>query len=347
MIALLVQYVPRGELIRTFQSFSAESLFFYFSCSVLALIIRAWRYRALLQHMETGEAELPFFGVVLVTGIRNAFVDFLPARLGEVAYFLALKRLGVNVLTAGSSLALCIVLDIGVLAGITLVLFGFFLATRSSGDGVELSTAVHEMLFRGESQREMVMLAAIVGVITAFIVFLRYASPIIRAVAGFLRRRLPAEPTGRIARLVSFAADAGEHVARDIDGVKRSGKLWHIVLLTVALRILKYGSLYVLLLGVLRGLELKADFIHPFIAFTAFLLAESSASLPASGLMGFGTYEAIWTLVFTLSHVEIESSQVLAIGFSIHVITQIVGYTIGLLSIVLLASYSRGKAAGR
>ncbi|MCC6955088.1 MAG: flippase-like domain-containing protein [Deltaproteobacteria bacterium] len=346
LIFLLVGYVPQGELVRTFKSFSTESLFFYALCSLLAVMIRAWRYRALLSSMDTGEVRIPFYGMVLVTGIRNAFVDFLPARLGEIAYFLALKRLGINLLTAGSSWALCIALDLVVLAGITFVLFSFFLSGRFSDDNVALHTAISEMFFGGESQREMVLFCVIVAVIALFVVFLRFASPIIRSVVAFIRREFPTDPSRKIGRAVNLAVDAGDHVARDIDGVKRSGRLTQIVLLTVALRVLKYGALYVLLLGLLRGLDLKVDFIHPFIAFTAFLFAESSASLPASGLMGFGTYEAIWTLVFSLSHVEIESSQVLAIGFSIHVVTQIVGYTIGLLSVALLASYSREKPQG-
>ena len=69
------------------------------------------------------------------------------------------------------------------------------------------------------------------------------------------------------------------------------------------------------------------------LSFVAFVSAEASASLPISGLMGFGAYEAVWSLIFSFSEVEIPSLTVLI--FAIHIITQVIGYSLGFLALIV------------
>ena len=58
----------------------------YLSLSIIALLMRAYRYRIIVDSISD-ESEVPSVkGMLVVTAIRNALVDFLPARLGELSY---------------------------------------------------------------------------------------------------------------------------------------------------------------------------------------------------------------------------------------------------------------------
>ena len=62
--------------------------------------------------------------------------------------------------------------------------------------------------------------------------------------------------------------------------------------------------------------------------------AEFSASLPISGIAGFGAYEGTWAIIFTI----LGFPQKLAIttGISHHLITQVWGYSLGVICLALL-----------
>ncbi|MGB5984751.1 MAG: hypothetical protein WBG37_05545, partial [Desulfobacterales bacterium] len=66
---------------------------------------------------------------------------------------------------------------------------------------------------------------------------------------------------------------------------------------------------------------------------TALLSAEGAASLPLPAFMGFGTYEAGGTAALTL--LGLSAAVALAIMLALHVLSQIIDYTLGATAAVL------------
>ena len=62
--------------------------------------------------------------------------------------------------------------------------------------------------------------------------------------------------------------------------------------------------------------------------------AESSASLPVSGIAGFGAYEGVWAFTFEFLGFPEKIAQLTAISH--HLFTQLYGYSIGALALMLL-----------
>ena len=333
LLLALLRVVPLRLLGEVFGSFTWEILLAYMALSLLGLFVRALRYRWLLKAMLAQGPVPTFSQLVVITGIRNAFVDFLPARLGEVSYLMALGRYGVNLVSAAASFALCLALDIVVLLGITFLLFLFFVAA---------SPLLPDVLGASDLQMAPDRLSALLlflGVVCAVVGGLLWMAPQILAWVHRVAERMVCAQS----RLSGFAwarfvVGGLARMSSDLRRVKESGSYGRLVFSTLVLRVAKYSSMYILLHGVLAGVAHRSDPINPFVAFVAFLSAEASATLPIGGLMGFGTYEAAWTLVFHLARIELPKELVLAIGLSIHVVTQLFAYTIGVICLLLVAS---------
>ena len=71
------------------------------------------------------------------------------------------------------------------------------------------------------------------------------------------------------------------------------------------------------------------DRINPVVSSVSFIFAEAAASLPFSGLMGFGAYEGAFSIIMKATNNIIPAE--ITVVFVVHLITQIVGYTIGIL----------------
>ena len=125
--------------------------------------------------------------------------------------------------------------------------------------------------------------------------------------------------------------------AQDLLTLKKSNHFSLLVALTVVLRSAKYISLYILLLAVLQQWGIGHRQISLAISFLAFVTAEAAASLPISGLMGFGAYEGAWQAIFAISMVKITA--VSSVILAIHLITQVVGYFLGFLALVWVFAF--------
>lgn len=91
---------------------------------------------------------------------------------------------------------------------------------------------------------------------------------------------------------------------------------------TFVLRLAKYLSLYCLAVAVIdTGLPLGQTTV-------AFISAEAAASLPASGVLGFGAYEAAWSGAARAAGIGVED--IVTKVFALHLITQVWGIVLGL-----------------
>ena len=303
----------------------------YATVSLAALVFRSMRYRLIMLRVGGPENTPPLSSMFVVTAIRNGLVDLLPARLGESAFFYVCNRYGVPLITAASTFSVCLALDIIVLLGLFALLAVESAAFPETG-GLFAIGGVHDtksiLLVIG-------VVCAVLGVLSIALAkldwFLRLGAKIASAVFSRIKQpKLQALPGLLVA------------MASELQTLKASRCYTKLVLLTVLLRVAKYGGLYILLIAVISRWGFTAGSISPLLTATAFIGAEASASLPISGIMGFGAYEAAWSLVFSLSKVEIPSIR--SVIFAVHIITQVVGYAVALLGLgVFLIREARSK----
>jgi uncharacterized membrane protein YbhN (UPF0104 family) len=112
----------------------------------------------------------------------------------------------------------------------------------------------------------------------------------------------------------------------------------------VLIRLGKYLSLYLLLLALANqyGPEVQQRLSLGLVLFSL-VAAEASASLPISGLAGFGAYEGV--MMFVLRQAGLEPSQASLLPVTLHLITQSIDYSLGSLALWRLAVLGRRRGA--
>jgi len=278
----------------------------YLTMSLTALLFRSWRYLVLLHRIDESSGSVGFSKMTVVTAIRNALVDMFPARLGEASFFYILKRFGINLISVTSVFSLCLALDLAVLAIVfSVVLLALFLG-GGAGAGLELNWIV----ISGAGVFSLILLTA-----------LYYSDKVVAWVLGVAEKvSLGGFLDNLKIKLTNFAGRIGE----DLQRTRETGTYPLLIFQTLVLRLAKYGSLYVLVLAVVKQWGLGAADIDPLITSVSFILAEATASLPISGLMGFGAYEGAWSIIMKMSESRIPAT--LSLALIVHVLTQVVGY---------------------
>jgi uncharacterized membrane protein YbhN (UPF0104 family) len=265
--------------------------------SLAALLLRTLRYWILLGRRA------PLWPLTLVTLVRNLFVDFLPARIGAAASYLYLvtARLGLPAEAAIASFTLSFVLDTLALAPL---LIGAVLVV---GD-----TPLPPMLVVAAS------LVLLVGSIAALLVL----APGLR-VAAALAGRLP-HPLRRAAAPLARAAEE----VRRVDAVRVLGPA---LVLSLLLRVAKYGAYYCLLQALLVGQGHAWWSLDPLRVFLSIAGAELAASLPLPTIASLGPYEVAGAIGFEYwLGLPRELAALAATAF--HALSQVHDYGLGLLA---------------
>jgi hypothetical protein len=282
----------------------------YIALSLSGLFLRAFRYLVCFRAIDTSNQSIGYKEFLITTGIRNGFVDFLPARLGELTYFYALNRYRVPLSKITTIFGLCTALDIVVL------LFIVFLAGCVS-------------FFGGSEQILSWQMAPIFLGASAFLFFLIvHIDYLVIKILNFVPSKWE--------KVSSFF----QNIRDEIQNARASHKYSQLVVLTLFLRFAKYSSLYLLLLSIVDQYNFKLNELDPLICTIAFIAAEASASLPISGFMGFGAYEGAWQLIFMSTSLKIPS--VSSVIFLVHIISQVVGYFIAVICLIAFAWDQRG-----
>jgi hypothetical protein len=309
-----------GDFIDILMQVNTTFLGMYVCMNILGIFFRAVRYSLLFGAVQV-EKTIGLRKLLVVTMIRNALVDFLPARLGELSYLYVVNRYGVPVIKAVSTFGFCIFLDI-----LVLLLMLFVLGFTTLMFSLELQVGNFILLL---------------GLAVGFLVFsiiLFKLDKILTFILKIVRIILIKKNSTRENKIILALRWVGkicEKILSDFKIIALSGHMANLLFVTLCLRILKYSSLYILLIAILQQWELTFWDVNLFRAILAFIMAEASASLPISGLMGFGAYEGVWTLVFSYSCEKCEViPSVPSVAFAIHLITQVVGYSIGMLGLL-------------
>ncbi|MCG6892170.1 MAG: lysylphosphatidylglycerol synthase domain-containing protein [Desulfobacteraceae bacterium] len=311
-----------GQLALLFSSFSWAVVGVYAVIALVGTLLRAYRFKVLT--VAAGAPAPPrlrhFF---LVTAVRNMLVDMLPARLGELSYIAMLNRgYRVDGGSCVSSLVVSFVFDVIALG----VLFAAMLATQVLLHQFHLQLLVVMVV--------LVLLAALM--LLAVFKFI----PLLQA---WVRR------TGMDSRLGALGhrlADFLDQLKSAVVRTRSAGVFGLTLLLSVGIRCIKYGSLFLLFTHVVTVLELAKTGISPLNVLMGLVGAEAAASIPVPSFMAFGTYETGGVVAMGLLGVGKAEAMITFLG--IHIVTQTIDYILGgiggVVFIMLTPSWRSAKA---
>ncbi len=283
-----------------------EILLFIIS-SIFMSICRAWRLLLLLEPVGYRPGRLAMLLTVLV---RNLFADLLPARLGGLIYlWLCRTRLGVSWGAASSSMAISFVFDMIAVSPL-LIVVGLVIAG-------ELGIA------------RILIWAFGLAVAGGALVVLFLLAPLADLAAGVIPR-LPLLPARVRSGLAAFAVS----IAEDVRITRRAGIFLPILVLSVLVRLAKYTAMYFLLLGILMPMGFGLADLPPHKGLVGLIAPEIAASLPVSGIGGFGAYEGTWAVAFHFLGLPEQMAKLT--GVAHHLFTQAYGAGIGLVALLLL-----------
>jgi Tol biopolymer transport system component/uncharacterized membrane protein YbhN (UPF0104 family) len=303
----LFSYINFSDVLDLLQGVDSIALFAFVASSFAMSIFRSWRYLLLLSISGFAPGKVATFLVVLV---RNFFSDLLPARLGSLIYvFILTTRLGVNIGASGASFSLAFLFDILALAPLVLVAILFL------GAGAVIPVEILILL--------SVVLIAISATLIHFLPWFCLKTEAILAVPFFKQFAIS-----------KTMSNAFEGIKVELEAIRAAGIYTKVVVLSLAVRGFKYLSLYLFLYALLKPLGFTFQEMPFAKVFLGMCSAELVASLPISGIGAFGVYEGTWAVTFKMLGFSSEISKLTAVSH--HLFTQLYGYILGLVALVLL-----------
>lgn len=327
ILAMLLQMLTSGlpddqrpSVFGAMQSTSLELVAIFVVITLISLLVRAVRYRLLLQ--MSGEENVPTLRqMALVTGIRNMVVDMLPARLGELGYVGLLNRgYGVKLQHCISSLTVAVAFDfIALLCVVVLIIISQLASAQVAGWAIGAAISA--------------LVLAFVAMVGLFVVT-PWAS-------RWIAIQLPASSDDSLwAKILKLLADFSHSLAT----VRAAGKTTQIIVLSVLIRGLKYFSFFLLFQAVAQPSYAELASIPTAQVIGALIGGEVGASLPLPTFMSFGAYEAGGALVFSLLGIANQAQAVVTM-LCVHIWSQLMDYLLGgALLVAFLLIKRRGEA---
>ena len=304
LVVYLLRLVDPREVVSTLRAIHLPSLSAYLVVSLLGLTVRVLRYWLLL------ERKVKVWPLTLVTLVRNFTVDLIPARIGSLSYvYLMTTRAGASLDAALSSFLLAFIFDVAAIAPLLL------LALLVVGSSAPLSPV------------SLAIPAGVLLLLSLLALFL--VRPGLQWSARWSLWSSRWWPFSRIPGFSQVSVKL-EQTAEQVQRAWNHGTMVPIFLISLLVRLTKFGGMYCLLHAVLvpRGYDWGS--LGVFRTFLGIAGAELSATLPIHGIAGLGTYEAAWALTFT--QFGFPTDIAIVSGFATHLITQVQDYTLGLLA---------------
>lgn len=317
LLMLLMRGISWSDLGASISRIPRHALAIYALGSFAGLWLRAVRFRLLLPQPRPGTTP-----ILLVTMVQNCLGDLVPGRLAALGsyVYLLVRRLAVGFEPAAATFLLSVVFD--------LVTLGPLLALAAL---VRLDAVAGTLPVK-------LPLGLIVAIGTGFFLAATAAflelGPITRALSRIVGG--PAATTGLAlkSRRREFAARL-ESLAGAMGEVRKTGTLVPVFVVSLLVRLAKYGSLYALMTGLLAGAGAagrQPDFWDLILGIAA---TELIASLPIPALGQFGVWEGGMTGALVLLGFERGPATIVAIG--IHGIAQAYEYLLGTVAFGILA----------
>ena len=300
--------VSPGDVLVALRSALPALVAAYALCQLLQALARAQRARVLLRASLPAGTNTPgLFHMLLVTFVRGACADMLPARLGELSYVAMLNR-GCAV-PAGDCLSS---LSIGLLFDFLALLAVLAVSIPAAAQGLTLVGS-------------MLMLAAICA---AGVALLFFALPV---AAGWRWERFALFRWRPVAWLLKLARD----VAAAVVAVRRGRVAGRVLALSLAVRAAKYAGLYALFVAVTRPLWPALSHAPVSAVLVALIAAEGAASLPVPTFMSFGSYEAGGLAALTA--LGFPAGDSLVAMMAMHLLSQAIDYSLGGLAFLVFS----------
>lgn len=310
LIWFLFTRVEFEDFAQTFARIYIPGLLVFVAIALAGATLRSLRYKwLLLPH------RISWPDIFMVTFIRNLFVDLFPARIGSLSYVYVLnKSLKYSFETASSSFVVAFVLDF-----LTLSPFLVF-SILAVGLG---QTSVSNTVLLGISLLFFVLMLILFWKVSPLISF---GLKLYQRLLNFFN--LEEKKWARTSmEKIGLTID-------ELDRIKNRKIGWPLFILSLGIRLAKYGSLYFLLFALLHshGFSLEnLSFSKTILGVTG---AELTSALPIKGIGGFGTWESAWALTLSLMGFEI---RIAILSSAVHIITNSFEYFLGILSILVLA----------
>jgi len=316
-LGLIFQLVAQGtgqeaELWPAIRDVVPRLLGGYVVCQVLQTWLRSERYRLLLR--GAGEPRVPSAGhSFLATLARNAMVDLLPARAGELGYLALMNRnYRVGAEACLGSMAISFLFDLVALAAVLALAIA---APWARGQ------ATWPLLAKGAGALTLVCLVGLWGLLTLL-------PGVIVPLWARVRARLNRP---QLQRAAAFVDNTLASMAR----VRSRRLLLGAFLLSAGVRLFKYAGLFLLFRGVTRVHLPAMAGADARLVLPALLAGEGAAALPLPTLMGFGAYEGGATAVWSL--LGFPAAVALLAMLAVHVVSQMVDYILGGAALVAIA----------
>ena len=310
LIWILLGKIETKDFLYTLSNIFFPALLAFFAISLFGSFLRAWRYKLLLYPQK-----ISWGNIFLVTFIRNLFVDLLPVRIGSLSYIYILnKRLNISFNTATSSFVVAFVYDL-----ISLSPF-LILAIIAVGVGTTSISTPLMLLF------SILFLVIMLVIYWQLLGLCRILLKIYRI---FLRLIKSDQKKWAVVSIEKL-----QLTITDISQIRKRRTDLPVFLLSIGIRMAKYGAIYILLFALLQVHGYTLGSLSIWKTILSITGAEMTGFLPIKGIGGFGTWECAWAGMQILLGFELQTA---VLSSSIHLVTNLFEYILGLLSILYLA----------
>ncbi len=318
IVWLLMRGLSWQRILGSIASVSLGGLALYGVIALGGLWFRAVRFRALLP--EPRPAAGPVF---LTTAVQNALGDLIPARLASLGSYVWImkRRLAVAVDSAAATFIVSFVLDL-VTLGPLLLIAVVVRFSKTAPVGKEFLSLEWVAIF-----------ALAFFAISAAVAW--WIGPLTRLLVSFPRAMARGREQGLWARAAVFL----DRIATSMENVRSRGALLRLLLVSLAIRLAKYASLFALTESLLAATGYAAPHPDPWDLIIGISVTELIASLPIPAIGQFGVWEGGMVGVLVMMGFPREQSTLVAFG--VHGITTAFEYLIALLSFTGLLFISK------
>lgn len=310
LIWILLSQIETRDLVQTFSRIYFPAFLAFMAIALAGVVLRSWRYKWLLKPYP-----ISWENIILVTFIRNLFVDLFPARIGSLSYiYLLNKRLNFSFEVATSTLVIAIIFDFITLSPF---LFVSIFAVGIASPNLPLST---------------LLLASLIFFLVICLILWKISQifSLLGKGLSFLSRSLRLESQKWVRISIEKIQLIKDHLVQS----KKRKILFPLFFLSLFIRLAKYGSLYFLLYSLLRSHGLSLERISFWKTILGTTGAELTSALPVKGIGGFGTWESAWALTFRL--MNFDSRLAILSGIGVHLLTNLFEYSLGIAAILVL-----------
>ena len=316
LVIFLLRDLDLADIREAFLGMYVPSLLVFIAINFSDTFFRAYRKKILI-----GSDRINMFDMFFTNLIRNAFNMVLPARTGELSYVYVLnKKFKFPVEIGMSTLLVAMIFDLVIVFSLIIIAFIMVMITTGFQDLIASPWTI--------------ILIAIV-LLSVFMLILFHLSKVINLFIKGINKILVHYRIGKNKTIQLLYLKLVE-TNKNIEIIQRRKIYAKVYFSSLAIRIMKFSSYYILIHAILRPMGYSFSDLDYWIILLATIAAEISAVLPTHALAGFGTYEGAFVgTAVLLNFVGFELARIVA--FSYHITILIFSISLGILSMIIIS----------